>query len=456
MTAHRPPAHRPNAHRPSAHRPTARAASAVPPPADVTVTGLGTEADGLAQLPDGNRLFVPLTLPGEQVRARPTVRRADGWAAEVDAILLPSPDRIAPPCRHFGTCGGCTLQHWHPDPYVAWKVGLLDAALRRAGFTDIPMAPAARSHPAERRRMDLAVRRTPEGIVLGLHRLRAAEIVDLADCRVLDPALVALFGPLRGVLRKLQALRREASVVANLLDSGPDLLLRTDGVLTTPDRTALTAFAREHGIPRIAWAEGRDTPETACLLRAPTITLSGVAVTPPPGAFLQATASGETAIIAAVLAALPEKLPPRARIGELYAGCGTLTFALAQHARVLAWEGDAASAMALRQAANHAALSGRVEATQRDLARQPLQVKELARLAALVLDPPHDGAAAQMPAIAASGIPVVIYVSCNPLTLGRDAATLRQMGYRLAAVQPVDQFLWSARLESVAVLVRAR
>lgn len=438
------------------HKGPVRPNSAIPAPADVRVTGLGSESDGLAQLPDSTRLFVPLTLPGELVRVRPTTRRGDGWAAEVESVLEPSPDRIAPPCRHFGTCGGCTLQHWHPDPYLAWKVGMLDAALRRAGFPDVPMAPAARSHPAERRRMDLAVRRAPTGILLGLHRFRATDVVDLAECRVLDPALATLLAPLRDVLRRLQAVRREASVVANLLPGGPDLLLRTDAALTTPDRTTLTAFARAHGIPRIAWAQGQAAPETACLLRPATLSLSGVTVAPPPGAFLQATASGEAAIIAAVLAALPAKLAPRARIGELYAGCGTLTFALAQRARVTAWEGDAASVAALRQAANQAGLAGRVEVFPRDLARQPLQVKELGGFAVLVLDPPHDGAAAQMPAIAVAGVPVVVYVSCNPAALGRDAAVLGQMGYRLTTVQPVDQFLWSARLESVAVFVRSR
>jgi 23S rRNA (uracil1939-C5)-methyltransferase len=429
--------------------------ASLPDPAEVTITGLGAEADGLAQLPDGIRLFVPLTLPGETVVARPEARRGEGWAAVADAVLAPSPDRIPPPCGHFGTCGGCTLQHWHPAAYLAWKVGLLEAALHRAGFADVPMAPAARSQPAERRRMDLAVRRVPAGIALGLHRLRSSEVVDLRECHVLHPALVSLLPPLRAVLRRLQALRREASLVVNMLDSGPDLLLRTDGALTTPDRSALTEFARAHGVPRIACTQGRDTPETACLLRPPEVSLSGVAVTPPPGAFLQATVSGEAAIIAAVLAGLPA-LPPKGRIAELYAGCGTLTFALANRARVSAWEGDAASAAALRQAANQAGLAGRVEATCRDLTRQPLQVKELAGFAAVVLDPPFEGAPMQMPAIAASGVGTVVYVSCNPAALGRDAALLGRAGYRLASVTPVDQFLWSVRMEAVAVFVRGR
>jgi 23S rRNA (uracil1939-C5)-methyltransferase len=283
--------------------------------------------------------------------------------------------------------------------------------------------------------------------VLGLHWLRSAEVIDLVECHVLHPTLVALIAPLRTLLSRVRAFRREASVIANLLDSGADVLIRTDAALDVTDRLALTEFARAHGLPRIAWAQGNDEPEPVAVLRPPTTMLSGISINPPPGAFLQASASGEAAIIAAVRNALPA----RGRIAELFAGCGSITLALASHARIAAWEGDAASVGALREAANHAGLSGRVTATQRDLARQPLQGKELAGFAALVLDPPFAGAAAQVAHIAAAKLPVVIYVSCNPATLSRDAKLLRQAGYRLVSALPIDQFLWSARLESVAV-----
>ena len=183
------------------------------------------------------------------------------------------------------------------------------------------------------------------------------------------------------------------------------------------------------------------------ILRRPVVTLSGIAVQPPPGGFLQASAAGEAAIVEAVLAGMPDRLPARARVAELYAGCGTLSFALAQRVRVAAFEGDGAAAGALRQAANAAGLAGRVEARQRDLARQPLSAAELAGFDAVVLDPPHAGAAAQIAQIASAKPPRVIYVSCNPAALARDARVLRQAGYRLLSATPIDQFLWSARLE---------
>lgn len=260
-------------------------------------------------------------------------------------------------------------------------------------------------------------------------------------------AFVALFDPLRVVLSTLSCLKREGSAVLNLLDTGPDLLLRTDAPPTPEDRAALAAFARAERMPRIAWAPGDGAPEIVAQLGVARIGFAGVAVSPPPGAFLQATAEGEAAIRDAVLAGLPGRVPGRRRLVELFAGCGTLTLALARHAPVLAFEGAADAVAALDAAARAAVLP--VTATRRDLDRQPLLPAELREAAAVVLDPPYAGAAAQMPLLARAGVPRVILVSCNPAALARDGRVLRDAGYRVLAATPIDQFPWSAHIESV-------
>jgi 23S rRNA (uracil1939-C5)-methyltransferase len=415
---------------------------------------MGSEGDGIGRLPDGTPLYVPLTLPGEQVLARPLRTIGDGWHAAAETIEDSSDARVDPPCRHFGRCGGCVLQHWRDADYRAWKAGMLSFALRQTGFTVPDPLDFHPGLPGERRRIDFAVRRAGGRIILGLHGPRSAEIIDLTDCLVLHPTLMALMAPLRSLLSGLRAVRREASLVVNLLDSGPDMLLRTDAALTLDDRNALMAFAHTHNLPRISCAEAGATPETICLLRPPTTTMSGVTLRPPPGAFMQATAEGEAAIVQAVLKGLPARIMNKTRVAELYSGCGTLTFALAAAVRVAAFEGDAGSVAALKQAINQGGLAGRIEATQRDLARQPLSAKELASYAGVVLDPPHAGAAAQIAQIAAAGVPAVVYVNCNPATLGRDVKVLRGAGYRLDRVSAIDQFLWSARLESVCIFRR--
>jgi 23S rRNA (uracil1939-C5)-methyltransferase len=425
-----------------------------PAPSVVRIERIGSEGDGIGRLPDGTPLYVPLTLPGEQILARPLRSIGDGWAATAETIGDRSEARAEPPCRHFGRCGGCTLQHWRDAEYRAWKSGLLSFALRQAGFDPPDPMPFHPGLPDERRRLDFAVRRAGGRIILGLHAPRSAEVIDLTECLVLNPILMALIAPLRSLLGSLRSIRREASVVINLLDSGPDMLLRTDTPLSLDDRTLLIVFARRQNLPRISHAVGGDTPETICMLRPPVTRLSGVTVQPPPGAFLQATAEGEAAIVRAVMQGLPERIVSKTRVAELYAGCGTLTFALAPAVRVSAFEGDSAAAGALKQAVNQYGLAGRIEVAQRDLARQPLSAKELAGFAGVVLDPPHAGAAAQIGQIAAAGVPVVVYVNCNPATLGRDARVLFTAGYRLLSAQAIDQFLWSARLESVCIFRR--
>jgi 23S rRNA (uracil1939-C5)-methyltransferase len=425
-----------------------------PEPAQIRIERIGSDGDGIARLPDGTPLYVPFTLPGETVSAHPIQSRGDGWHAIAGIIADPSDVRVDPPCRHFGRCGGCALQHWRDADYRTWKSGLLSHALRQAGFTPPDLLEFVPGLPGERRRIDFAVRRAGGRILLGLHEQGSADVVDLTDCLVLHPTLMALMAPLRTLLQGLQAVRREASIVINLLDSGPDMLLRTDAALTLQDRVALTGFANAHGLPRVSQVQGNDVPETIGLLRPPITSLSGVSVRPPPGAFLQATAEGERAIVTSVLAGVPAKITSKTRLAELYAGCGTLTFALAKHVRVAAFEGDTATVGALKQAINQSGVAGRVEAFQRDLARQPLSAKEFGAFAAVVLDPPHGGAAAQIGQIAAAGVPTVIYVSCNPATLSRDARVLHGAGYKLAATTAIDQFLWSARLESVSVFRR--
>ena len=178
--------------------------------------------------------------------------------------------------------------------------------------------------------------------------------------------------------------------------------------------------------------------------------LAGIAVDLPPDAFLQPSLEAEAALSEAVLAMAGEA----GRIADLYAGIGTFTFALARKASVHAVEGSEASAAALARAAARAGLSSRVSAERRDLAARPLDADELAKFDAVAFDPPYAGAREQSAALAASRVPRIIAVSCNPASFARDARLLADGGYRLVEVRPFDAFIWSANLELVALFER--
>ena len=416
---------------------------------EVLIERMGAGGDGIAPGP----IYVPQGLPGERLHVEINGKRGDGALATIHEILNPSLDRIAPACAHFlEGCGGCALQHWAPTPQAAWKRERLRVALARGGFAEAPVAETITTPAGARRRADFAIRRGTDGLRLGFHATGSAAILDIAACPVLHPRLVAVLKPLRDLLPRLPALKRDGSAVLNLLDTGPDLLLRTDGTLDAAGRALLAGFAVAHGLPRIAWARGNGVPEIAAQLGAVSIALSGVAVTPAPGAFLQASPEGEQAIITAMLAGLPAKLAGRGRIADLHAGFGTLSLALARRGRVTAFESDGAAVAALANAAAKAGLP--LAATRRDLVRQPLTVAELAPFAAVVLDPPFAGAEEQAALLARSAAPAVIYVSCNPQALARDLRFFADQGWRVDAATPIDQFLWSGQLEAVVALSR--
>lgn len=414
---------------------------------EVRIESLGQEGDGVARQRDAS-LHVRYALGGETVLAEAIGRNR----AIARSVLTASPDRVTPPCSLFGACGGCVLQHLDRDAALAWKRRLVESALTTAGLALPQTVACLQSPPRTRRRMDLAVRRGPDGVTIGLHVRGSEQVIGLSECHVLDPALFALTRLLQPVLTRLQALHRNGSASVNLLDSGPDILLSTDGRLEPRDRAILADFAAGNDVPRIAWQPegGASAPELVCGMAPVAHRFGDVKVSPPPGAFLQATPEGEAAIVAAVLEGLPGRLPRSARIVELFAGCGTISFALADRARVTAVEGHAGAAAALRAAG----AGRRIDVQQRDLNRQPLLAHEFAGAVAIVLDPPHPGAGAQMREVAASGVPSIIYVSCNPAALAHDARLLAQAGYRLQQVTVIDQFLWSARAESVSVFTR--
>lgn len=350
------------------------------------------------------------------------------------------------PCRHFAVCGGCTELDVPEAAYLDDKRAILLHSLTASGFDDAPIAPMITIPMGTRRRVDFAVMRVAGAVRLGYHAARSRDVIDITECPLALPAIAALITPLRELLAKLSGFRKSGSVLINALDTGLDIAIVLDGEASTADRSWLVAFARTHALLRISLGE-----EPVLVLRDPTLDLAGLVITPPPGAFLQPTVAGETAIRAAVIAGLPAKMTRKSKIFELYAGIGTLTGALAAHARIHAFEGSKPACAALEAGIRAAGLSGKITIETRDLARRPVTAKELTGAAAIVLDPPFDGAGPQMRAIIDSKVPRIIYVSCNPEALSREAKWLRQAGYHLQAATPIDQFPGSRHLESVMV-----
>lgn len=404
------------------------------------IARLGAQGDGVAET-SGGPVFVPFALPGEAITA--TLKSGRGNLVSVDK---PSPERIAPACRHFGICGGCAVQHLEGGAYRAWKRDVVVQALKSRGI-EAEIGALVACDPRTRRRAAFTARRTEAGMLFGFNRAQSAEIVAVEECPVLMPAIVTALDSLRRLAALVAATSQPFQVAVTVTDSGLDVAIGGSGKLADDARRAAVAFVIQQGFARLS-VDGEIVVEP----RKPTVSFGAVAVIPPPGAFLQATTDAELAMAGLV----GVHLERAKQVADLFSGCGTFALRLARNARVHAVEGDAGSLAALDRAARMAGGLKPVSIERRDLFRRPLTVKELARFDGLVFDPPRAGAEEQARQIARSDVPIVAAVSCNSATLARDLRILLDGGYRLQSVTPIDQFLWSPHVEAVALLEKPK
>jgi 23S rRNA (uracil1939-C5)-methyltransferase len=416
-------------------------------PVELTVTEIGARGDGLADH-GGRRVYVPLTVPGDRVRVLLDAPRGDGIAARLLDLLEPGPIRAEPPCPHFGVCGGCALQHLDDQAYGDWKRAQVVTALARAGLTGIDVAPTVRTPPASRRRATFAAARRGGRVTLGFNERQSHRIADIFGCLVVQRDILALLCPLEDLLAAVLPDGGALDVTVTALEGGLDVLLTGGPEPGLDARERLAAFAESSDIARLSWRRSASSPPEPVAARRPVhIGFGGVAVPIEPGAFLQASAEGEAALVDAVLAAVGDAR----KVADLFAGLGTFTFPLARRGAVHAVEGDASAMAALSSAARTLPnVTTNVTVARRDLFDDPLTASELSHFDAVVFDPPRAGAREQSTQIAASGVPTVVAVSCNPATFARDARILTDGGYSLERVTPVDQFVWSAHVELVA------
>lgn len=406
---------------------------------------LAPQGDGMVATPEGP-VYVPFTLPGELASLAVTKQRGT-----VMALLETSPDRVEPPCRHFGphgengTCGGCSLQHAGDALYHGFKRQLVVDALAQRGI-ETEVAPLVLARPGERRRVTMTARRTEKAMLLGYNQAESHHIVSVVECPIASP----------GIVSRLNAIRRIAAALSSdadpfritILETAVGLDLSVDGLKPLSDRHRRHVVDTVLGVPGLARlaVAGEILVEPV----RPVLDFGGVAVSPPPGGFAQASRIAEAAMADLVLAHLGKAK----RVADLFAGSGTFSLRIARQARVHAVEGDAKALQALDSAARAMQGLKPVTVEKRDLFRRPLMVSELKAFDAVVFDPPRAGAEAQCEDLARSAVPIIAAVSCNPVTLARDLSVLIKGGYRVTSVTPIDQFLWSSHVEAVATLVR--
>ena len=404
---------------------------------------LGAQGDGVLE----GGAHVASTLAGERVRAR-----VAGGRGELVEVLAASPERVAPPCPHFGACGGCALQHWEHGAYLAWKVEGVRSALGREGL-EAELLPAFAARPGSRRRLALHARRGPrrDEALVGFKARRSWSLTPIEVCPISQPALVAALPALRRLAAPLLEHPKSAPTLhVTLTDTGLDVdvtgVEQRSGGLSADARMRLAQAASAGDLARVTLSG-----EVLYGARAAVVRFGRGRVALPPGGFLQAVADAETAMAHFAT----EAIAGAARAADLFCGAGAFAYRLAEIATVYAADASELSVRALTAGLASAPGLKTVRAEARDLARRPMLASELDRVEAVLFDPPRAGAPEQAGEIARSRTPTVcVGVSCNPQTFARDAATLATGGWRLQRVLPVDQFLWSPHIELVGVFTR--
>lgn len=434
----------------------------------VRIDALGSGGDGIATL-NGQQIFVPYTAPGDEVdvtlqeaviggnrgrggkKPNAAAAKATGVTrVRVTKLHVGGPDRVQPDCVHFGSCGGCAVQHLSTDFMANWKRDQIQAALARRGIDDIVVDETFRGGPARRRRAGLTAQADNRGAVrLGFHARGSRELVDLRVCPVLDPALTQLIAPLRQVLAGKLAPKETARIAINMTDTGADI--QVEGSFHPgPDMLMdLAAFADAFDLARLTLTGGSMGQVPIATRRPPTLEWPGLHVVAPPGTFLQADRVVEAEMQRRIVIASAGAK----RVIDLFSGIGTLTAAVPATAEILALDSAPDAIRALRVGADKARKTW-LKTAVRNLMHDPLIEQELAGNDLVILDPPAAGARAQAETLAQSSVPRIVYVSCAPGTFARDARMLIDGGYQLTSVTPLDQFFWSPEIELLAIFDR--
>jgi 23S rRNA (uracil1939-C5)-methyltransferase len=393
----------------------------------VTIERLGQRGDGIASF-DNKTMHLPKVLPGETV---------DLTQGQVTKIVSSSAERIDAFCGYYARCGGCKFQHWKVEPYAAWKLDLLQAALA-AQKLETNILPMVDAHGDGRRRVTLHVRQQEGRWVAGFMEQKSHDLVAIDTCPVLAeglrhaPLIAAAFGTPLGA----------CDVAITLADNGLDVSIKAERQAVLRRVEVLNDLVKKHRILRL-----NINGETHVAAETPVIRMGKANVPLPVISFLQATQKGEEALAALVLDAVKSAKS----VADLFCGIGPFALRIAEKAKVLAVDSDKPSIASLQFALRNTQGLKPIDVKARDLFRDPITVMELKDFDAVVLDPPRSGAEAQVRLLAKSSVQRIVMVSCDVTTFARDAAILVNGGYRFKSVTPVDQFKWTGHLEMVGV-----
>lgn len=427
-----------------------------------TIESLDHEARGITRL-DGKTVFVDSALPGETVEYASFRRKPSYELAHLVGVLKPSTARVIPRCPHYGVCGGCAMQHMEPSAQVAAKQRVLEDSLWHIGRVrpETILPPIQGAPWGYRHRARLGVRKVPKkgGVLVGFHERRSSYITDMRVCEVLPPHVSALLVPLRELIAALSVADRLPQIEVAVGEQCTALVLRILEPLKAGDEQLLRDFADRHGVVFYLQPKGPDTAYRFYPLPGPRLAYSlpefDLELDFRPTDFTQVNHAVNQLLVRRGLRLLDPKAGER--IADMFCGLGNFTLPIARSgATVVGIEGSEALVQRGRESALANGLAGQVEFGVANLFECTEEsLAALGRFDKMLIDPPREGALELVKALGEDAPPRIVYVSCNPATLARDAAVLVSVkGYRFVAAGAVNMFPHTAHVESIAVFER--
>ena len=423
----------------------------------VLIESLDREGRGIARV-EGKAIFIEGGLPGELVSYASYRRKPSYEQAVATAIHETSAERELPRCPHFGVCGGCSMQHLEARAQVAVKQRVLEDSLWHIGKLrpETLLRAIYGQTWGYRQRARLSVRLVPKkgGVLVGFHERKSSFIADMASCEVLPRQISDLILPLRALIGGLSNPTRLPQIELAAGEAVTVLVLRILDPLSAADEDALRGFAAKHGIQFWLQTAGPDTATPFFPTDAPPLYYSlpefGVRIHFRPTDFTQVNHAVNRILVRHALALLDPR--PRERIADLFCGLGNFSLPIASRgAEVLGVEGNAELVRRAESNARDNGLDARARFQVANLFEAPCRI-ELGGFDKLLIDPPRDGAVEVVKALGEGGPRRIVYVSCDPATLARDAEVLvHAKGYRLAAAGVINMFPHTSHVESIAL-----
>lgn len=461
--------HRSGSHRSGNHRSGgAQNKGALPknaPQITLTISHIGGRGDGVGVASythhyqtKEHQVFVPNTLPGEEVIAQPHTLNGQGIQADLRELVTSSDDRKEPDCNAYPACGGCQFQHMQTPSYEAWKSAQLQAVLTKFGITPEEWRTPYQAPMQSRRRARLAFRRRRDDVIIGFRARASHHIIPPDACSILDKAIMTLLDTLRDDIFLCLEEGMIGDVDITSCDEGLDVTCHVTEEWPASVISQLTMRAAQTAIGRLSLAPKGQAPYLLFTNELPTITWhlpasasqQTIQLHPAPASFLQADRGAEQLMISDIF----ETLAKSDMILDLFAGSGTLSAPLlfrdVPPRKIAAYDSVKDALACYEEIAHKNGKATALDTHQRNLFDAPLTAKELEGFDAVIIDPPRAGATAQMPALAASHIPHIMMVSCNPHSFAKDAQLLQQGGYRCIWARHIDQFVLTSHSELIA------